>query len=126
MKKFEAEIESIVETSKPRINSALKEMFDFYVEIKWDFESWIPLVSRFLPSDICKVYKKGTHLRVDCTLGDLAKDAASSNANGEKSSSISASSVINWQRGDLSFIFDIENIGKKNSILYLGKYIVLY
>lgn len=119
LKKFEAEIESIVETSKPRINSALKEMFDFYVEIKWDFESWIPLVSRFLPSDICKVYKKGTHLRVDCTLGDLAKDAASSNANGEKSSSISASSVINWQRGDLSFIFDIENIGKKNSILYL-------
>ena len=102
---------------------ALKEMFDFYVEIKWDFESWIPLVSRFLPSDVCKLYKKGAKLRVDCTLGDLARNAASSSnstpGNSDGPSGISAASVVNWQRGDLTFIFDIEKIGEKSSILYL-------
>jgi hypothetical protein len=123
LKKFEQEIDTIVDTSKPKINTALKEMSDFYVEIKWDFESWIPLVSRFLPSDVCKLSKKGTKLRLDCTLGDLARNAASTNnsspGNSDGPSGISAASVVNWQRGDLTFIFDIEKIGEKSSILYL-------
>ena len=28
------------------------------MELKWDFSSWVPLVSRILPSDICKITKK--------------------------------------------------------------------
>jgi hypothetical protein len=30
------------------------------MELKWDFSSWVPLVSWILPSDICKITKKVT------------------------------------------------------------------
>ena len=38
---------------------SLRRLGDFVVDLKWDFSSWIPLVSRMLPSDICKISKKG-------------------------------------------------------------------
>ena len=56
--KFEQEVEQIVEDAKPKVIAALKEMDDFRVEVKWDFESWLPFVSRFLPSDLCRIRKK--------------------------------------------------------------------
>ena len=117
------EIKAIMNDSKPKINRALKEMKDFYVEIKWDFECWIPLVSRFLPSDVCKLYKHGTKIRIDCTLGDLLQNSTK-NENGLGASA--SSSPFSWQRGDLTFLFDVELIGqknaekKKNSVLFLN------
>lgn len=27
-------------------------------QVKWDFQSWLPLVSRILPSDVCRIHKK--------------------------------------------------------------------
>ncbi|KAL4705025.1 hypothetical protein ACJJTC_009813 [Scirpophaga incertulas] len=62
---------------------------DFYMELTWDFHSWVPLVSRMLPSDMCKIYKSGSSIRVDSTLVDFTE--------------------MKWERGDISFIFD----GKK-------------
>ena len=108
-------------------------MMDFYVEIKWDFESWIPLVSRFLPSDVCKLHKKGTKIRIDCTLGDIVASksggpgtnnknntSASSSTNSSTTPATkSASMPFNWQRGDLTFLFDIDLIGKRNSIVFM-------
>ena len=44
---------------------------DFVVDLKWDFTSWLPLVSRILPSDICKISKKGACIRLDTTLVDF-------------------------------------------------------
>lgn len=42
---------------------------DFYVEIKWEVTSWIPLVSSlFAPNDILKVWKIGDQLRLDNSL----------------------------------------------------------
>ena len=40
---------------------SLKTLGDFVVDLKWDFNSWLPLVSRILPSDICKISKKGNN-----------------------------------------------------------------
>ena len=119
LQKFEKEVDTIVSEAKPKIVAALKEIDDFYVEIKWDFESWIPFVSRFLPSDTCKLYKKGSKLRLDCTLGDLPtkRDSASKES---AANSVGASiSPLNWNRGDLSFIFEIEKFGVKNSIIFM-------
>jgi hypothetical protein len=39
--------------------ASLKALGDFVVDLKWDFTSWVPLVSKMLPSDICKITKKG-------------------------------------------------------------------
>lgn len=121
LEKFEIEVEKIVKNSKPKILSALKVMDDFYVEITWNFESWIPIVSRFLPSDICKLYKHGAKLRLECTLGDIAvrNNAAMNNENGIAPAQ-PTTTPFNWQRGDFTFLFDIETIGNKNnSIVFL-------
>lgn len=64
---------------------ALNSMGDFRMELKWDFQSWVPLVSRILPSDVCKIYKKGCCVRLDTTLVDF--------------------NDMKWERGDISFLF---------------------
>uniref|UniRef100_A0A674MZ41 Ankyrin repeat domain 13C n=1 Tax=Takifugu rubripes TaxID=31033 RepID=A0A674MZ41_TAKRU len=48
----------------------------------WD----VPLLSRILPSDACKIYKQGLNIRLDTTLTDFTD--------------------MKCQRGDLSFIFN--------------------
>lgn len=45
----------------------------------------VPLVSRILPSDVCKIHKSGCSIRLDTTLVDF--------------------SDMRWERGDISFIF---------------------
>ncbi|MGH0160978.1 UNVERIFIED_CONTAM: hypothetical protein FKN15_047655 [Acipenser sinensis] len=62
------------------------QLGDFYLELHWDFQSWVPLLSRILPSDACKIYKQGINIRLDTTLIDFTD--------------------MKCQRGDLSFIFN--------------------
>ncbi|ETW01082.1 hypothetical protein H310_06705 [Aphanomyces invadans] len=66
--------------------SILHDIPDFYVEVKVRLESvafnlspvdqieltsWVPLVSRALPSDTLRIWKKGSNIRCDCSIKDL-------------------------------------------------------
>lgn len=57
------------EVAKAKAVSALVQLPDFSMELKWEFDSSvIPLLSKFAPHDVCKIWKSGSSLRLDMTL----------------------------------------------------------
>eukprot|EP01132_Coremiostelium_polycephalum_P007802 gene7802-9603_t len=89
----------------PVMIQAISSIPDFEMELKWEFKSWVPLVSRFCPFDCYKIYKRGGSFRVDTTIVGFEG--------------------IRFQRGDLSLIFNdgklyaVDNIKQAYSELSL-------
>ena len=85
---------------------SLKKLGDFVVDLKWDFTSWLPLVSRILPSDICKISKKGASIRLDTTLVDFTE--------------------MRWERGDITFLYRGEATTPEDSLFVLDNKLRVY
>ena len=85
LRSLKKQAKSDMEQRRQYLIEGLKNLDDFTLELKWDFSSWVPLVSKILPSDICKISKKGVSIRLDTTLVDF--------------------SDMRWERGDISFLF---------------------
>ena len=69
------------------------------------FPITVPLVSRMLPSDICKIHKKGASIRLDTTLVDF--------------------NDMRWERGDISFLFS-GNSKPSHSLIVLDNKLRVY
>lgn len=105
VRKFRQQSREQMEERRPNLVQALNRIKDFYMELKWDFVSWVPLVSRILPSDLCKIYKSGANIRLDTTLVDF--------------------SDMRWERGDISFIFN-GNAPSNKSLTVLDNNLKVY
>uniref|UniRef100_A0A0X3NNA0 Ankyrin repeat domain-containing protein n=5 Tax=Schistocephalus solidus TaxID=70667 RepID=A0A0X3NNA0_SCHSO len=74
------------EGTADKISDKLLKMSDCALEFYWELKSWVPFISHFLPSDVCKLWKKGNKVRMDTSLLDFNNRS--------------------WVRGRLSILLD--------------------
>jgi len=92
---YRSMMENTSEHWKTKMDIAIESLEaqpDCYLEVQWDFSSWIPFVGRFCPEDTYKIWKRGSDIRVDTSLVGFEN--------------------YRWQTGQLSFIF-------KEAVLYI-------
>lgn len=63
---------------------------NYYLEMKWNFGSWLPLVEKMCPFDKCCIYKSGNNLRVDTTLCGISPNGT-------------------WLKGNFTYIVNIKD-----------------
>jgi len=80
------------EKRAPHLITALEKLPDFYMEMRWEFKSWVPLISRLCPWDTYKIWKRGAAIRVDTTLVGFEN--------------------MKWMRGSISILFKGEDGGQ--------------
>lgn len=85
LRRLKQQAKSEMDRRRPEMISGLRSLGDFSLELKWDFSSWVPLVSRILPSDVCRISKQGAAVRLDTTLVDFSE--------------------MRWERGDITFLY---------------------
>ena len=85
LRRMEALTQQELTNRLARLSANIAEIPDFYMEFSFEFSSWVPLVGRFLPKDTCRMWKRGSCIRLDCSLGPFRG--------------------MKWRRGNLSFMF---------------------
>lgn len=65
---LKGEVEDVLHNNK--LSKFLERTKDYRLVLKWEFQSWVPFVSRVLPSDVCVIIKHGKSIRIDTRLLD--------------------------------------------------------
>jgi GPCR-chaperone len=94
-----AETDAAFERRMGTLMKALNELPDFTLRITWEFSSWVPLISRMLPSDTYYIAKRGSSLRLDSTLLGMNN--------------------LKWERGNISLILQGAGFSKPGSMYVL-------
>jgi hypothetical protein len=81
---FLAETDNAFSKRLPKLQAALASLPDFSMRMQWEFSTWVPLLSRLLPSDEYAIWKRGNELRIDTTLLGMTG--------------------LKWERGSISMI----------------------
>lgn len=71
--RLDQHMQTEVAAKSSKFFNAVTGIQDCWVEMDWDVHSWVPLVSRVLPSDTIQIWKKGNRLRMDSTLIDVSE-----------------------------------------------------
>eukprot|EP00051_Salpingoeca_urceolata_P004754 m.67433 g.67433 ORF g.67433 m.67433 type:complete len:538 (+) comp13829_c0_seq3:319-1932(+) len=69
------QMRKMVKDKTTKVLRAVQALPSFYMEINWEFHSWVPLVSRVLPSDTLRIWKQGGRIRMDSTLLDVSEQS---------------------------------------------------
>lgn len=81
----EKQLFRLMEARQESFFKALEHLPDFEAEILLEAHSWVPMVSKILPSDTIRIYKRGSQLRCDSKLKGL--------------------DGVKWKRGKMSHVF---------------------
>lgn len=60
--------------NKNKLSDNLEKTKNYCITLRWKFESWVPLITRYLPNDLCKITKHGRNIRIDTGLFDYGMD----------------------------------------------------
>lgn len=90
---FLAETDAAFQRRLPNLQERLHSMPDFSLTMKWEFSSWVPMLSRLLPSDTYTIWKRGSSLRLDTTLLGMTG--------------------LTWERGQVSLILLGSEFGER-------------
>lgn len=61
-------MDDAIQVNYAKLEGFLEKTKNLRLVLKWEFQSWVPMISRFLPSDICVITKHGKSMRIDTGL----------------------------------------------------------
>lgn len=69
------QLRALVKKSAALLRKVMTEDIpDFYIEIRWKVKTWFPFVEKYCPHDFCRLWKRGTEIRLDTTVVGMEKE----------------------------------------------------
>lgn len=70
VKQLQSDLNDVMNKNKEKLAENLSKTKNYRLVLKWEFQSWVPFLTRVLPSDVCVITKQGSFIRIDTKLLD--------------------------------------------------------